>query len=110
MNKRIQRLCCLSEIRNLDNKTEKAVFIVINYLHTEKLSIRGISNYFNLTRTKLLRSVWNHLNGFPMNDQSRTRLLNSWEEDYLVDLIKQKEDELQAMTIDEICDKVSYII
>jgi len=107
MESQIQRLCCLSEIRSLSNEIEKAVSIVINYLHKEKLSIRKIAKHFKITRSKLLRSVWNNLNGFPLNDISRTRLLNTWEEDYLADLIRQKESELQAMTIEEVCEEVN---
>jgi hypothetical protein len=106
----IQRLCGTVEVRKIDEKPNKAVYLDRNYAGEEELSKSQICDFFGVSRSQLRKRTWSILCGHAIHDEKKPRYLAPRYEAELCEMITQAEIAQKCMTKDEILDAVMYFI
>jgi len=102
----IQRLCSTVELRNLDDKLNKAVYLDLNYAGEEELSKRAICRFFGVSSSQLRKRTWSILCGHTVHDVKKTTYLAPRYEAELSEIITQAEISQRAMSKDEMVAQV----
>ncbi len=102
----IQRLCGTSELRNIEEKFNKAVYLDRNYVGEEELSKSKLCKFFGVSRSQLRKRTWSILCGHTIHDEKKPRYLAPKYEAELCEMITQAEIAQKCMTKEEIIDTV----
>jgi len=105
----IKRLCVTSELREIDGKLNKAVYLDRHYAGEEELSKTRICKAFGISRKRLKQRTWSILCGHTKHDQHKTTYLSARYEAELCEIITQAEISQKSMTPDEILGQVMYL-
>jgi hypothetical protein len=106
----IRRLSGTGEVRNINEKIKKAVYLDRNYAGEEELSKTQICKYFGISRSQLQRRTWSILCGHMVHDEKKPRYLAPRYEAELCEIITEAEIAQKCLTKDEIIEKVMYLI
>ena len=104
----IQRLCGTVELRETDEKLNKAVYLDRNYAGEEELSKRAICKFFGVSSSQPRKRTWSILCGHAIHDEKKPRYIAPRYEAELCEMITQAEISQKCMTKDEILDAVMY--
>jgi hypothetical protein len=102
----IQRLCGTVELREIDEKLNKAVYLDRNYAGEEELSKTQICKFFQISRNQLRMRSWSILCGHIAHDDRKPHYLSPRYEAELCEIIAQAEISHRSMTKDEVLDRV----
>ena len=105
----IKRLCGTSDLREIDGKLNKAVYLDQHYAGDEELSKTQSCKAFGISRKQLRQRTWSILCGHTIHDQHKTTYLAPRYEAELCEIITKAEISHKSMIPDEILDQVVYL-
>jgi hypothetical protein len=76
-----------SELRDLVDKVDKAVYILRNYSGEVKLTVRGVCDYFKITRDRCRNRMWSILLGYTEHTVDKPRYLAPVHESRLANIL-----------------------
>src|SRR4051794_7427347 len=98
----LKYLSAHSELRDMIDKIDKAVYIMRHYAGEVKFTLRGICDYYDLNRDTLQARVWSTLLGYTEHTVKKPRYLALIHEARLADILDQNQKQNNSTSKDEL--------
>ena len=83
----IKRFCGNSEVREIEDTVDKAIWFLENYSGEVEISNNALCKYFKIDHKTLQKRMWSHLLGYKGKEHSKSRYLSPFHEQVLAEKI-----------------------